>query len=453
MTASRRNQLALLIVCVTLCTLWSYQIRRYHQGAVKMPDFAEIYYGARCVILDLDPYNPASVAQTFMAENPRLKSPFAAESARVVVTMGVNLPTSLFVTAPMALLPWPLAQNLWMLLSAAILLLAAFLVCDLAPGSPAVSVCMAAFLLANCEELLLVGNLAGFTIGLCVIATWCFLRSRFVLAGVVLLALSLILKPHDSGLVWLYFLLAGGAQRKRALQSLAVAAMFGVLAAIWIARVSPHWVQELHQNLVTVSAPGSTSDPSLAGLTNRSAGQISDLQGAFSIFRNDPRFYNPASYLIAGSAILAWAIAVFRKRFSLQSALIALAAVAPLSVLPVYHRTHDAKIILLAIPACAALWAGKGPLRWTALALTSVAILVTSDIPLLALFQLTRNLPGTPATIGAKVADLLLLQPVPLIFLVTGCFYLWVLLRFDSATADHQKTGSITRAVELKSAT
>ena len=34
------------------------------------------------------------------------------------------------------------------------------------------------------------------------------------------LAISLMLKPHDAGLVWLYFLLAGGIYRKRALQAL-----------------------------------------------------------------------------------------------------------------------------------------------------------------------------------------------------------------------------------------
>lgn len=453
MTGSKRKQIAALLLCVAFSTLWSYQIRRSFQGPVKMPDFSEIYYGARCAILHQDPYQPESVARVFTAENPGLKNPLAAESARIVITIGVNLPTTLFATAPFALLPWATAQNLWMLLTAAVLALAAILVCDLAPAAPVVSAGMAAFLLANCEELLLLGNLAGLAIGLCVIAAWCFLRNRYAAAGVVLLAFSLILKPHDSGLVWLYFLLAGRASRKRALQTLAVTALLGLLAAIWIAPVSPHWMQELHNNLVTVSGPGSTSDPALVGMTNRSAGQISDLQAALSIFKNDPRFYNPVSYFIAGSLILVWAIAALRKRFSMQSALFALAAIAPLSVLPVYHRTHDAKIILLAIPACAALWAGKGPRRWIALVLTSAAILVTSDIPLLVLFELTRNLPGSPSTLTAKFTDLFLLQPAPLVFLITGCFYLWVYLCFDPAQLERAEPGRAAPPVQLRSAT
>ncbi|HEX8712809.1 MAG TPA: glycosyltransferase 87 family protein [Terracidiphilus sp.] len=453
MTGSKRKQVVALLLGVSLSTLWSYQVRRDHQGAVKMPDFAEIYFGARCAILHQDPYNPGSVARVFLAENPKAKNPLAAESARIVITIGVNLPTTLFATAPLALLPWPVAQNLWMLLTAALLALAAILVCDLAPGSPVVSACMAAFLLANCEELLILGNLAGVVIGLCIVAAWCFLRNRYAFAGVALLAISLVLKPHDSGLVWLYFLLAGGTPRKRALQTLALTAVLGLFAALWISSTSPHWIQELHNNLLTVSAPGSTSDPALVGMTNRSAGQISDLQAAFSIFKNDPRFYNPASYLIAGSVILTWIIAVLRQRFSVKSALIALAAIAPLSILPVYHRIHDAKIILLTIPACAALWAGKGPRRWIALALTSAAILVTSDIPLLVLLELTRNLPGSPSTLTAKITDLVLLQPAPLLFLATGCFYLWVYLCAEPTQNEHPQLGQAAPPVQLESRT
>jgi Glycosyltransferase family 87 len=438
MTPGRRKQLALLLVCIAFSTLWSYEIRRAFQGPLKMPDFAAIYYGARCAILHQDPYNPSAVARQFKAENAQLQTdPMAAESARLVITVGVNLPTSLFAAVPFALLPWQIAQNLWMLLSAALLALAAFLICDLTPAAPIVSGCLAAFMLLNCEELLTVGNLAGVVISLCLIAAWCFLKNRFALTGVVLLAVSLILKPHDAGLVWLYFLLAGGSLRKRALQTLAVAAVIGILAAIWIATASPHWIQELHNNLSAVSAPGSLFDPSLMGLTSRSAGEIIDLQAALSIFKNNPRFYAPVSYLLPGSLILIWAIAALRKRFSHQSALFALAAISALSLLPLFHRTHDAKILLLTIPACALLWAGKAPLRWIALILTSAAIFITGDIPLLLLLVATRGLPGSPTTLTAKLLDLILLQPVPLILLATGFFYLWVYLRSNPAQQRH----------------
>jgi hypothetical protein len=453
MSVRRPKQLALLLLCIALSTFWSYEIRLHYQGVVKMPDFAEIYYGARCAILHQDPYQPSNVAHQFRADNPGLKSdPLAAESARIVVTVGVNLPTTLFAAVPLALLPWSIAQNLWMLLCAALLFLAAYLMCDLAPGAPVVSACLAAFMLVNCEEVLTLGNLAGVAVGLCLIAAWCFLKNRFVPAGAALLAISLILKPHDAGMVWLYFLLAGGSMRRRALQTLAATAILSLLAALWVATVSPHWTQELSRNLAAVSAPGSTSDPALTGLTSRSAGEIIDLQAAFSIFKNNPHFYNPLSYLIAGSLILVWAIAALRRRFSLDSALVALAAISALSLLPLYHRTHDAKILLLALPACAMLWAGKGPPRWIALALTSAAIFYTSDIPLLVLLAVTRNLPGSPSTFDAKLLDLVLLQPDPPILLATGCFYLWVYVRPIPLRLDHQRAGRPASPSRLESA-
>lgn len=449
MKARNRTQIAaLLICCVALSMLWSYNIRQ-HEGAVKMPDFAGIYYGARCALFHHDPYDPASVARQFEEENPAIKAPFAAENARVVVTVGVNLPTTLFATAPIALLPWSVAQNLWMALTAALLGLAAFLMCDLAPAAPALYAGLAAFILLNSELLLTLGNLAGVAVGLCVAAVWCIVKNRFAMAGVVLLAISLVLKPHDSGLVWLYFLLAGGVPRRRALQTFALTALLGIAAAVWIASASPHWPQELHNNLVAVAAPGSTSDPSLAGITNRSIDQVSDLQAALSVFRNEPGFYNPVSYVIAGSLILVWMVAALRKRFTQHSALFALAAIAPLSLLPLYHRTHDAKILLLVIPACAILWAGSGPRRWIALAITSAAVLLTSDIPLLVLVELTRGLSSSPRTFAAKIVALFLLEPGPLVLLLTGSFYLWMFVHCISSGQEQPQPERTTQRLEV----
>ena len=102
--------------------------------------------------------------------------------------------------------------------------------------------------------LLALGNTAGLVVGLSVIAAWCFLRERFVFAGILSMAVSLAMKPHDAGLIWLYFFLAGGVLRKRALQTLAVTAVLAVPAILWISHVAPHWPSELHANLATITA-------------------------------------------------------------------------------------------------------------------------------------------------------------------------------------------------------
>jgi len=55
------------------------------------------------------------------------------------------------------------------------------------------------------------------------------------------LVVSLALKPHDAALIWLFFLLAGGTYRKRALQTLALFLVFAVPTVLWVTWLSPHW--------------------------------------------------------------------------------------------------------------------------------------------------------------------------------------------------------------------
>ncbi len=192
-------------------------------------------------------------------------------------------------------------------------------------------------------------------------------------------------------------------------------------------------MQELHRNVSVELVHGGISDPGPSGLLSRNTGELIDLQTAVSIFRDDAGFYNPISYALGGLLILAWGLGVVRKRFSTEDAPLALAAIAVLTLLPVYHRTYDAKLLLLTIPACALLWAEKGTRRWIALVLTSAGILVTSDIPLAILLRLTRGLPDYPTTAAGKMMNMVLLRPAPLVLLALGVFYLWVYLRRDAS--------------------
>ncbi len=109
----------------------------------------------------------------------------------------------------------------------------------------------------------------------------------------------------------------------------------------------------------------------------------------------------------------------------------ALATIAVLTLLPVYHWTHDAKLLLLTLPACALLWAGRGAAGWVAVILTGAAIFVTSDLPLAVLSLIDKSLSVSASTLGGKLAIILFLRPAPLILLALGCFYLWAFLRYS----------------------
>ena len=324
------------------------------------------------------------------------------------------------------MLAWGPAHVLWMGLVAGCLIFAAYLMWDLAGNyAPGVSLFLICILLANSELIYATGNLAGIAVSLCVVAVWCFLNERFVPAGILCLAISLAMKPHDAGLVWAYFLLAGAPYRKRALQTLVVTLVLCLPAILWVSHVAPHWIQELHSNLLATSVHGDLNDPGPTSLTGHLGNSIIDLQSVISIFRDDPRVYNPVSYLVCGMLLLAGLLKTPKSRFSKEQTWLALASIVPLSMLVTYHRPYDARLLLLCIPACAMLWAKGGPIGWIALVVNTAAIVFTGDIPLAILDILTKNMHAVPHGLPAMIRTVILTHPAPLILLAMATFYLW----------------------------
>jgi Glycosyltransferase family 87 len=450
MISKRWTALLLILCCCGISVLWGSSIARSSSGGLA--DFKAIYYGSRCLIRHTDPYKDSDFLQAYRADGRDIPpEPLMAELFRRAVLVCVNLPTALFFVIPLAHLPLIPAYLVWALVTTVGLFLAAFLTWDLAATkSPGLALLLVCFLLANCQQLYYEGNAAGIVVGLGVVAAWCFLQGRFVPAGILCLAFSLIIKPHDLGLVWLYFLLAGSVYRKRAWQTLVVTIVLCIPAALWVSHIAPHWMPELRSNIQTTSAPGGLSDPGPSAIGFHHPDPVIDLQAFLSVFRDDPRLYVPASYLVSGSLLLLWLFATLRSRFSQQSAWLALAAIAPLTMLITYHRQHDAKLLLLTVPACAVLWARRGPIGWFALVANSAAIVITGDIPATALNIFSGKLPlGVGFLDHLKAA--LLVRPVPLALLILATFYVWLYLRNSrSGLADgvdpEQRCGTGIRA-------
>jgi hypothetical protein len=94
-------------------------------------------------------------------------------------------------------------------------------------------------------------------------------------------------------------------------------------------------------------------------------------------------------------------------------------------MLPTYHLQHDAKILLLTIPACAMLWSQRNALgRWSLL-VTSAAIVINGDIFSFIRIMLTRGILVPKANLLSELTTAVLTRPAPLILLVTAVFYLW----------------------------
>jgi hypothetical protein len=397
----------------------------------SLGDFKGLYYPARCLLQHGDPYKVSDVERVYQADTKKHLSD--ATDVRQIATQNPYPPTVFTLTVPFAMLPWGPAHLLWTALSIGSLIFASFLIWSFgADYAPIVSGSLIGFLLANSELLVITGNAAGIAISLCVVAVWCFLRERYIPIGILCLALSLAIKPHDTGFVWLYFLLAGGVYSKRALQTFLTTVAISLPAILWVWLVSPNWMQEMRANILAYSAHGGINDPGPASTGGHALDMLISLQAAVSFFRDDPHFYNLVSCLICIPLLLVWAFVTLRRRPSPRRTCLALAAVAALTMLPVYHRQLDAKLLLLTVPACAMLWAEGGRIGRLALLVTTAGFVLTGDLPWVVILALIGRL-HLPATwFFQQMVMAVQVIPVPLILLTMGIFYLWVYVRGSS---------------------
>ena len=442
MTNARRDGIYLLLLGNLAFLLLSIVLCTPSHGA--MVDFKVVYYPARCFIEHCDPYSEIEVQRIVQKQEDVYTSKI--QNAVQVLTRYIYPPTAFLFTIPIALLPMGPAHLLWLALTAGALVLASCLIWDLgADYSPILSGALVGFLLANSELVVIVGNMAGIAIGLCMLAVWCFLRERFIPLGILCLAVSLCTKPQDTGLVWLYFLLAGGVYRKRALQTLLVTVALSLPGVLWVWHVSPHWLQEWHSNILAFSAHGGMNDPGPASSGAHGLGLLVSLQPVFSLFWDDPRIYNPATYLVCAPLLLVWAFCTLRYRRSPRTTWMALAAIGALSMLPVYHRQSDAAVLLLAIPACAMLWAERNAMGRLALLVTGTGLLFTADFPWAAILALINVLQRSASGQFQKLFIAMQVFPVPLALLLVGVFYLWVYVRrcpAQSAAMRHESSST-----------
>jgi hypothetical protein len=391
-------------------------------------DFKNLYYAGRGVLRHSDPYNETAAEKLYMEEVGF--HPTEPSTMRFIVTRQIYLPTAYTFIVPFALLPWGPAHLLWLTITAALFIFAALLIWNFcADYSPIVSGALLGILLATSVWFLVTGNPAGIVVGLIVIAVWSFLGNRYAWAGVLCLGAALMIKPQDAGLVWLYFLVAGGPHRKRALQTFIVVLLLSIPGTLLVWHASPHWLAEQSANVSWLATRGNVGDPGPTSVDLHDPDSIISLQTVTSLFRDDPRFYNPPAYLLSGLLIALWLIAVLRSKSSPGKDWLALAAISALSMVVGYHRQHDAKILLLAFPAFAMLWAERGMIRWTAFTLTAAALVLNGDLTSIArILVYTRSVAhATGAT--WTMLTIILCRPVPIILLITGIFYLWVYVR------------------------
>lgn len=407
-----------------------------------MTDFKAVYYGSRCLIENRDPYSEREYLAVFLSEGGEFaQDPSISNLLRRSIPLCINLPTSLFLCAAFAFLGWGPAHVLWFTLSSVCLVAAACLLWDMAIDyAPRAALLLICIVIANCEVLLSSGDLAGFAVSLCIISVWCFMRDRFVAIGIACLSISLVIKPHDAGLVWLLFLLSGLPYRKRALQTLAVTVVLSIPAFLWISHASPSWVGELKANLAATAAHGDIRDPGPASASSHELEKVIDLQSVISVFRDDPNTYNQITFAVCGALLILWAARTMATHISPARDWIALAAIVPITMLITYHRPYDAKLLLLTIPGFAMLWAKNGWIARIAVLVEGAVIALTADIPSAILVILTDKLHVDATSIYGKLVTLILFRSAAVALLAAAIFYLYIYVSYPTGTASLSTT-------------
>jgi hypothetical protein len=93
---------------------------------------------------------------------------------------------------------------------------------------------------------------------------------------------------------------------------------------------------------------------------------------------NNRRDMNLIAWGLTSLLLAIWLIAVLRCPPSRESDLVALAGIAALTLLPIYHRLYDARILILAIPGLL-LIVGRRRLQATALVVLMTCVFLSTN--------------------------------------------------------------------------
>ncbi len=390
-------------------------------------DFISVYTGARCLIHGCNPYDTSQLDQQYFQAGGRADEllPWAYE-------IPMYPPSTFLVLIPMSLLSFPVARLLWFLLNGCLFITAAGLVLFMCPRSHRwLATVLVSFILATSRVPLAVGQPSISAISLFVIGGYFFHRGRYLPLGAFLMILSLAVKPTIGCLIVLY-LLARGFHRRYAVAAAAGALVF-ILSAGLILTMHPNsadWSSALHANISTSFNVGGFNDPHPA---NVYAIMFINLQAVTSVFLPDMREYNAAAYAIFLALLAVWITAVLRTKASPEMHLLSIATLALLTLMPVYHRWYDNRILLITIPAVVIVYQKRRLLGTFIGALTALIIYSLSLQSRVQVFLLNHAM--WQSVLQNKILFILLLRQQNLELPILFCLYMVAIysIRFPDA--------------------
>ena len=180
-------------------------------------------------------------------------------------------------------------------------------------------------------------------VGLCALGIWAGGNRRDIAAG-LLFGAACSMKPHIGAFLVLYYLIH---RRWRVfITSVAFTAGLVLLAAAWMQVHGVIWIPD-YLNNIRFGATRNTIDDFTAA--NPIRFMLINLQVPLYSFTHGAKSANVLALSIGAVLIAVWIVLALRNR-AVDGELLALAAVAVIGLLPLYHRLYDASV--LAIPLC-----------------------------------------------------------------------------------------------------
>lgn len=386
-------------------------------------DFVPVYTGARCLLHGCNPYDTSQLEQQFYTAGGH-----ASELPSWQIDVPVYPPSTFLVLSPLALLRFPVARVLWFLLNGCLLVTAARLIQIMSPVQYRwLTTVLVSYFVITAEIVLVLGQPAVFAISLLIIGSYFFLSDRFLPAGGLLFPLSLAVKPQIGALIVLYLLLRRIHWRYAAMAMAGAGVL--LLSATLILGHHPRsaaWASTLRANLSATLGPGGSADPRPE---NQQAIGDLNLQTLTSIFFPEAHTFNIVAYCVFLALLGLGIFVALRTSASRETHFISLAALSVLTLMPVYHRFYDTRLLLLSVPAVGVIFQRRRLLGVLIALLTLLATISVQYRTQIFLLQHAK----WQKVLANKILFILLLRQQNLELLVLFCLYLVAMFSIRSS--------------------
>lgn len=295
-------------------------------------------------------------------------------------------PGAVVLLSPIGALPWPAAKIAWLTVLVAALAVTVWSLAKVAGfyfGETRTVLFIAGCLaLAPFHTGIANENQTILVVGLCALGIFTANAGNDLASG-LLFGAACSMKPHIGSFLVLYYLV----QRRWRLfwSAIGITVLLVIIASGWMYVNGVHWLPTYLDNIRMGAAKNTVDDFTSA---NRARFLLINLQVPFYSFTHSRAYSNITAFSVGAALIAVWTFFVLRQKEEQTGDMLALATIAVIGLLPLYHRLYDASV--LAIPLCWCIREWQGTMR--RLATLSLLLMAPFLLPTAALLdEAARN--------------------------------------------------------------